>query len=146
MPYTNSLELTNSVTNSRVPKGQTQKKDLVYFMLPSFLQDNVEELSRALDLHTGIMGYVSKFWRGFFPILIIELENTGIPKTSSIEDEGPSQTTEVPKEIISLVSKAKDEFWIIRGKRMCAQRIYRSPRFLAPLEILLKGPFPFTHH
>ena len=122
MPYINSLELTNSVTNSRVPKGHTQKRTLYILCYLLFLQDNVEELSRALDLHTGIMGYVSKFWRGFFPILIIELENTGIPKTSSIEDEGPSQSTEVPKEIICLVSK--NELWIIRAnKRMCAQRI-----------------------
>ena len=40
-----------------------------------FLQDNVEELSRVLDLHTGILGYISKFWRGFFPVLVVELES-----------------------------------------------------------------------
>ena len=28
------------------------------------------ELSNVLDRHSGILGYISKFWRGFFPLLI----------------------------------------------------------------------------
>lgn len=48
-----------------------------------YLQDNVEELSRVLDLHTGILGYISKFWRGFYPILVVELESS----VASIEEQ-----------------------------------------------------------
>ena len=40
-----------------------------------FFQDNVAELSSVLDRHSGILGYISKFWRGFFPLLMVELEN-----------------------------------------------------------------------
>ena len=50
------------------------------------------------------MGYISKFWRGFFPILIIELETSSSASEhppSSIED-GPGQSNEVRKENNSL--------------------------------------------
>ena len=40
-----------------------------------FFQDNVAELSSVLDRHSGILGYISKFWRGFFPLLMVELED-----------------------------------------------------------------------
>jgi len=38
-------------------------------------KDNVAELSSVLDRHSGILGYISKFWRGFFPLLMVELED-----------------------------------------------------------------------
>ena len=103
-----------------VPKGGGQKTFLVFYVrLRSLfcLQDNVEELSRALDLHTGIMGYISKFWRGFFPILIIELEPPSEHPASSIED-GPGQSNAVRKENNSL-TEASESLYV---------------------------PFPFTHH
>ena len=33
----------------------------------------MQEIADVLNLHVGIMGYVAKFWMGFFPLLIIEL-------------------------------------------------------------------------
>ena len=63
------------------------------------------------------MGYISKFWRGFFPILIIELETSAEHPASSIED-GPGQSNEVRKENNSL-TEASESLYV---------------------------PFPFTHH
>ena len=108
LPYKFSSTVTNSVEKGGSQRGQ--KTFLVFYVLSTIslfsllLQDNVEELSRALDLHTGIMGYISKFWRGFFPILIIELETSSSASEhppSSIED-GPGQSNEVRKENNSL--------------------------------------------
>ena len=41
----------------------------------NYFQDNFEELKHVLRLETGILGYINKYWRGFFPILIVELYN-----------------------------------------------------------------------
>ena len=39
-----------------------------------------------LNLQSGILGYIAKFWRGFFPLLIVELEK---PVTEKEDAENP---------------------------------------------------------
>ena len=79
-----------------------------------FLQDNYDELKNVMRLDTGILGktlctkkreknsvikqslliiyffvgYIWKFWRGFFPILIVELYNDNeIEETKPLSEE-----------------------------------------------------------
>merc|ERR1719268_568 len=55
--------------------SQTKSIPDIDILLLAVRKDNVAELSNVLDRHSGILGYISKFWRGFFPLLMIELEN-----------------------------------------------------------------------
>jgi hypothetical protein len=45
-------------------------------------QGNVQELESILNLKIGIMSYLSRFWRGYYPLLLIEVQS----KDSSIDD------------------------------------------------------------
>ena len=36
-------------------------------------QNNIDEIQAVLDIHSGIMSYIARFWRGFYPLLLIEL-------------------------------------------------------------------------
>jgi hypothetical protein len=35
-----------------------------------------------MNMKTGMMNYISKFWRGYYPLLLVEVQS----KDSSIED------------------------------------------------------------
>ncbi len=37
-------------------------------------QNQVDELKAVINTHTGMMGYFAKFWRGFYPLLLVELQ------------------------------------------------------------------------
>jgi len=47
-------------------------------------KDNVNELESVLDIHSGIMSYIARYWRGFYPLLLIEL--TAPNETSEDKD------------------------------------------------------------
>jgi hypothetical protein len=53
-------------------------------MLKKFFsfQGNVSELESIMNMKTGMMNYISKFWRGYYPLLLVEVQS----KDSSIED------------------------------------------------------------
>lgn len=57
-------------------------------LLLTIRKDNYDELKNVMRLDTGILGYISKFWRGFFPILIVELYNDNeIEETKPLSEE-----------------------------------------------------------
>ena len=67
----------------------------------------MEELSSVLNLQSGILGYIAKFWRGFFPLLIVELEK---PVTEKEDAENPENSgnpenpeKNLPTQIVSTV-------------------------------------------
>jgi len=72
--------------------SQTKSIPDIDILVLAVRKDNVDELSNVLDKHSGILGYISKFWRGFFPLLMVELENN---EESLIEDS--EQSTENAK-------------------------------------------------
>jgi len=47
-----------------------------------YFQGNVSELESIMNMKTGMMNYISKFWRGYYPLLLVEVQS----KDSSIED------------------------------------------------------------
>ena len=45
-------------------------------------QDNVSELRAIMNYNIGIMSYLFRYWRGTYPLLLIEVQS----KDSSVED------------------------------------------------------------
>ena len=49
-------------------------------------QNNVDELQSVLDTHSGIMSYITRYWRGFYPLLLIEL-TTGTVSEDKVRND-----------------------------------------------------------
>ena len=45
-------------------------------------QDDASELRSIMNLNIGIMSYLFRYWRGTYPLLLIEVQS----KDSSVED------------------------------------------------------------
>ena len=58
----------------------TPLSPLIAFVI--FFQGNIEELESLIEMKTGMMNYISKFWRGYYPLLLVEVQT----KDSSFED------------------------------------------------------------
>ena len=39
-------------------------------------QDNMAELNRLLNTGAGLMSYLARFWQGFYPLLLVELQSS----------------------------------------------------------------------
>ena len=50
-------------------------------MVIYFGQNDVADLNTVMNTSAGMMSYFAKFWRGFYPLLIVEL----MDRTGSIE-------------------------------------------------------------
>ena len=64
----------------RLKKKYFQKNSSNIFLL--FFQGNINELESIIEMRTGMMNYISKFWRGYYPLLLVEVQS----KDSSFED------------------------------------------------------------
>eukprot|EP00095_Tigriopus_kingsejongensis_P001752 snap_masked-scaffold183_size276960-processed-gene-0.6 protein:Tk01752 transcript:snap_masked-scaffold183_size276960-processed-gene-0.6-mRNA-1 annotation:"---NA---" len=53
-------------------------------------QNHLSELNEVLNTESGVMSYVGKFWLGFYPLLLIELQ----PDTNSTNSEGEKEPTQ----------------------------------------------------
>ena len=54
-----------------------EAKDLpnVDLVIVAVKQNHLVELNDLLNAETGMMSYISNFWRGFHPLLLIELQS-----------------------------------------------------------------------
>lgn len=77
-------------------------------LLLAIKKDCSTELVALLDPHSGLMGYIGKFWRGFFPLLIVELENTdgesGTGPSTAALQESPSRSNAYSRKMEQLRS------------------------------------------
>ena len=57
-------------------KDLREAKDLpnVDMVIVAVKQNHLLELSDLLNANTGMMSYFANFWRGFYPLLLVELQ------------------------------------------------------------------------
>ena len=99
-----------------------------------------------MKLETGLLGYMDKYWRGFFPILIVELfKEEGEFHISTPQNEPPSeeylklqtQLTQLFGEVhlISMKESEMLEDWLLKNmtnqmaRLFLHARIYQCSRF-----------------
>jgi hypothetical protein len=51
--------------------------------------EDEDELDNILNTNTGVMGYITKYWTGFFPLLLIQISSEST--SSSIPEENSDQ-------------------------------------------------------
>ena len=121
-------------------------KLILKLVFSPLFQDNLDELKEVMKLETGLLGYMDKYWRGFFPILIVELfKEEDEFHISTPQNEPPSeeylklqtQLTQLFGEVhlISMKESEMLEDWLLKNmtnqmaRLFLHARIYQCSRF-----------------
>lgn len=77
------------------------KNKTYYFVTDNqIFQNQVSELRSVLSTSSGMMSYIAKFWRGFYPLLVVELNSAKSNKPT--EGDNDEDAPEVEQEEVKL--------------------------------------------
>ena len=88
----------------------------------------VEDISDVLDSECGLVHYVSSFWRGFYPLLLIELDE-------SVEDSPEEENEEYNEKLEQLMGIFGDVHHVRMSRLMVERKVDWLHKCLAKLYV-----------